>query len=97
MKSSGYRISAEEIEEVAYTLEGIKAAVVVGVEDEALGQRLVLIASRSSPEVEEESLRQHMRTILPEYMVPHEVAFWSELPHTPSGKFDRAAIKAQLI
>ena len=96
LKSSGYRISAEEVEEVAYTLEGIKEAVVVGVEDPSLGQRLVLIASRSSSDLDEESICQHMRTILPEYMVPHEVAFWPELPHTPSGKFDRVAIKAQL-
>ena len=97
IKSSGYRISPEEVEEVAYTLEGIEEAVAIGIDDEALGQRLVLVVVTGNSNQTEAEVCQEMRRVLPEYMVPTQVVFRDELPRTASGKFDRVAIKAQML
>ena len=45
IKTSGYRVSPTEIEEVAYDTGLVRDAVALGVEDERLGQRIVLVAS----------------------------------------------------
>ncbi|NHN36697.1 AMP-binding protein [Pseudomaricurvus alcaniphilus] len=96
IKSSGYRISPEDLEEVAYSLQGVNEVVALGIDDFALGQRLVMVIGTSVAELTAEMVIRHMRSILPEYMVPHQIEFWQDLPRTPSGKFDRVAIKDQL-
>ena len=45
IKTSGYRVSPTEIEEVAYATGLVRDAVALGVEDPALGQRIVLIVT----------------------------------------------------
>ena len=45
IKTSGYRVSPTEIEEVAYATGLVGDAVALGVDDERLGQRIVLVAS----------------------------------------------------
>lgn len=97
IKSSGYRISPEEVEEAAYSLTAIQEAVAFGVEDDELGQRLILVVFASDPQLSESQVCQHLRQLLPEYMVPQQVVFRGELPRTPSGKFDRVLIKAQSL
>ena len=45
IKTLGYRVSPTEIEEAAYDTGLVRDAVALGVEDPALGQRIVLIVS----------------------------------------------------
>ena len=45
IKTSGYRVSPTEIEEVAYATGLVRDAVALGVEDPRLGQRIVLVVS----------------------------------------------------
>ena len=45
IKTSGYRVSPTEIEEVAYDTGLVRDAVALGVDDAQLGQRIVLVAS----------------------------------------------------
>ena len=48
IKTSGYRVSPTEVEEVAYETGLVRDAVALGVEDPALGQRIVLVATARS-------------------------------------------------
>ena len=48
IKTSGYRVSPTEIEEVAYATGLVRDAVALGVEDPRLGQRIVLVVSPAS-------------------------------------------------
>jgi acyl-coenzyme A synthetase/AMP-(fatty) acid ligase len=99
IKTSGYRVSPTEIEEVAMEVTGIAEAVVVGLPDERLGQRLALsfVGDGRDEEKLAEDLRQHCRKQLPTFMVPLHIVATSSLPRNPNGKHDRAAAQAQLL
>jgi acyl-CoA synthetase (AMP-forming)/AMP-acid ligase II len=71
-----------------------------------LGQGIVLICSPSpasaSPasagEVAQsagEGLISFLKSRLPNFMVPHHIAWLPDLPRNPNGKFDRPALAAQ--
>ena len=49
IKTSGYRVSPTEIEEVAYETGLVREAVALGVDDEQLGQRVVLVVTPGDP------------------------------------------------
>jgi acyl-CoA ligase (AMP-forming) (exosortase A-associated) len=99
IKTSGYRVSPTEIEEAAMEVPGVAEAVVVGLPDDRLGQRLALAFVGDGRDVEKlaEDLRQHCRKQLPTFMVPSHIVAASSLPRTPNGKHDRAAAQAQII
>jgi acyl-CoA synthetase (AMP-forming)/AMP-acid ligase II len=94
IKTSGYRVSPTEIEEAAYETGLVRDAVAVGVPDDRLGQRIVLVATGTSPGgLDVEAVTQAFRQSLPLYMVPAEILEWEEIPRSPNGKFDRPLIR----
>ena len=102
IKTSGYRVSPTEVEEVAYASGLVGDAVAVGCSHPDLGQAIVLAVS--APAAGEqlngarqpaESLLNYLKANLPNFMVPHHVVWLPELPRNPNGKFDRPALAAQ--
>lgn len=97
IKTSGYRVSPSEIEEVAYDTGLISDAVALGVEDVKLGQHIVLVVSPASGgAVDIDSLLARMRPTLPQYMLPKRVVIKAEIARSPNGKFDRALLRKEL-
>ncbi|MET0739053.1 MAG: acyl-CoA ligase (AMP-forming), exosortase A system-associated [Acidimicrobiales bacterium] len=96
IKTSGYRVSPTEIEEVAYDSGLVRDAVALGLPDEALGHRVVLVLSPSAGGFEPAELMAVMRRRLPRYMMPASVVVRDELPRSPNGKFDRVLLRQQL-
>ncbi|MEV4604125.1 acyl-CoA ligase (AMP-forming), exosortase A system-associated [Amycolatopsis sp. NPDC049253] len=97
IKTSGYRVSPQEIEEVAYETGLVHDAVALGLEDEALGHRVVLVVTPRDPAgFDPAAVTARLRQQLPGYMVPAEVMVRSALPQSPNGKFDRAVLRHQL-
>lgn len=94
IKSSGFRISPSEIEEALYASGLVREAVALGVQDEALGQHIVAVVSPMHPPLDLVRLQHHLRETLPSYMQPQAIHVLPHLPHTPNGKLDRAALKA---
>jgi acyl-CoA ligase (AMP-forming) (exosortase A-associated) len=94
IKTSGYRVSPSEIEQAILDLDGISEAVVFGVLDPKLGQRIVGVVRQS--ELDEADLAAHLRRVLPAYMVP-EIVPIGALPRNPNGKLDRPRIKADYV
>ncbi len=95
IKTSGYRVSPTEVEEVLFGSGLVAEAVVFGLPDAALGSRicaLLLATPLASGVVERDSaaLLAHCRIHLPSYMQP-QVLHWSTqpLPRSPNGKLDR--------
>ena len=74
IKTSGYRVSPTEIEEAAYETRLVGDAVAIGLADERLGQRVVLIASPAGDApLDTAALSSSMKQQLPLYMVPSAV------------------------
>lgn len=97
IKTSGYRVSPTEIEEVAYDSGSVRDAVALGVEDPRLGQRVVLVVAARDPETfRTDDLLATFRRSLPLYMVPASVVVLDELPRSPNGKFDRNRMREEL-
>jgi acyl-CoA synthetase (AMP-forming)/AMP-acid ligase II len=98
IKTSGYRVSPQEIEEVAYETGLIQDAVALGLEDETLGHRVVLVVTPCDPaDFDPATLAVRLRQVLPGYMVPAEVLVRGVLPRSPNGKFDRALLRHELM
>ena len=97
IKTSGYRVSPTEIEEVAYATGLVRDAVALGVEDATLGQRILLVASPAGSDAARpaDALIAAMKRRLPLYMVPSAVVVRDEIPRSPNGKFDRAMLREE--
>jgi len=96
IKTSGYRVSPTEIEEVAYATGLARDVVAMGVDDQALGQRIVLVASPVFETLDVAALLSAFRRQLPQYMVPSKVIEMTSIPTNPNGKFDRVLLREQL-
>jgi acyl-CoA synthetase (AMP-forming)/AMP-acid ligase II len=96
IKTSGYRVSPTEIEEVAYSTGMVGDAVALGVEDDQLGQRIVLAVSPANGALDPEALLAELKQQLPLYMVPKHVVVRPSLPRSPNNKFDRNLLRLEL-
>uniref|UniRef100_UPI00322179F8 acyl-CoA ligase (AMP-forming), exosortase A system-associated n=1 Tax=Intrasporangium sp. TaxID=1925024 RepID=UPI00322179F8 len=98
IKTSGYRVSPTEIEEIAYDTGLVRDAVAVGVPDETLGHRIVLFATPlTGTDLDVTALLGLMRQQMPLYMVPAAVVVRDSLPASPNGKFDRPRLHEQAV
>ena len=93
IKTSGYRVSPDEIESVALEQPGVHNAVALGVPDEALGERVLLFAEG---DYDPAALQARLHAELPHYMQPARVHRLERLPLSPNGKPDRAALIRRL-
>ncbi len=95
IKTSGYRVSPTEVEEVLYATRLVGECVAFGVDDPALGQAIQVIATApdGSDRVDLEALLAECRQRMPAYMVPAAVEpRVGPLPRNPNGKLDRKAL-----
>jgi acyl-CoA ligase (AMP-forming) (exosortase A-associated) len=97
IKTSGYRVSPTEIEEVVYATSRVGECAALGIEHPTLGQGVVLVAApRPGEEIDEAGLLADCKARLPIYMVPSRIEVRREpLPRNPNGKIDRKALSAQ--
>ncbi|MDX6716231.1 MAG: hypothetical protein QOH30_2789 [Baekduia sp.] len=97
IKTSGYRVSPTEIEEVVYGTGLVRDAVALGIDDDRLGQRIVLAVSPANgAELDPGVLLAELRKQLPLYMLPKHVSVRAELPRSPNDKFDRNLLRQEL-
>ena len=98
IKTSGYRVSPTEVEEVLYASGLVAECAVFGRPDEALGQAVTAAVApvADAPADWPERLLGTCRERLPGWMVPRAIVqFDVRLPRNPNGKIDRQALAAQ--
>jgi acyl-CoA ligase (AMP-forming) (exosortase A-associated) len=100
MKTSGYRVSPTEVEEVLYATKLVGECVAFGVDDARLGQAIQVIATApdGSDAVETDRLLAECKRLMPAYMVPHGVQTTKgPLPRNPNGKIDRKLLATRWV
>lgn len=100
IKTSGYRVSPTEVEEVLYASRLVGECVAFGVDHAQLGQAIQVIAT-PPPGVEAldpDGLAAECRRRMPAYMVPAGIEpAVGPLPRNPNGKIDRKRLATEWV
>jgi acyl-coenzyme A synthetase/AMP-(fatty) acid ligase len=94
IKSRGYRIELGEIESALMTLDELRESAVIAVETD--GFEGVAICCAYVPALVQHSpshIRQELRRLVPNYMLPSRWQAMAVLPKNASGKIDRRALR----
>ena len=98
IKTSGYRVSPTEVEEVLYATTLVGECVAFGVASPTVGQTIQVIATppAGSRWLDPIAVLAACRARLPAYMVPAGIeAGVGPLPRNPNGKIDRKLLAAE--
>jgi acyl-coenzyme A synthetase/AMP-(fatty) acid ligase len=96
IKSSGNRISPQEIEDAALATGLVSEAVALGIADTRLGQAVHLVVRGKGEEAAPEELQRILQRDLPGFMQPKAIHWRDAMPLNANGKIDRAALSAEL-
>jgi acyl-CoA ligase (AMP-forming) (exosortase A-associated) len=98
IKTSGYRVSPTEIEEVVYASGMVGEAAAIGVPHPVLGQAiLVIVTPRKNEKLETEDLLMACKRHLPAFMLPSRIDIRpGNLPRSPNGKIDRKMLLQEM-
>jgi len=97
VKLRGFRIEPGEVESALRSFPGLDEALVMPHQDEATGdRRLIAYLAFQQPPARtiELDVRNHLRPLLPAYMIPSVFMVLEKLPLNANGKIDRKALPA---
>ena len=100
MKTSGYRVSPTEVEEILYATKQVGECVAFGVDDESLGQaiRVIVTPPFGADSLDTVGLMTECRIRMPAYMVPSGIEVRvGPLPRNPNGKIDRKTLSTEWV
>ena len=99
MKTSGYRVSPTEVEEILYATRLIGECVAFGVDHDTLGQAIQVIATPPAGNtLDTAALLAECRARMPAYMVPAGIEVREgPLPRNPNGKIDRKTLSTEWV
>jgi aspartate racemase len=92
VKIRGFRIELGEIETAIAGNEGVNSVAVVVIGEGANKRLVAYVVAKNGREVTGPKLREYLRESLPDYMIPAQYVFLSELPISKNGKIDKAAL-----
>lgn len=99
MKTSGYRVSPTEVEEILYATKMVGECIAFGVDDDRLGQAIQVIATPPEGDtLDISALLAECRRRMPAYMVPAGIDVRpGPLPRNPNGKIDRKTLTTDWV
>ncbi|MBN8508015.1 MAG: acyl-CoA ligase (AMP-forming), exosortase A system-associated [Burkholderiales bacterium] len=100
IKTSGYRVSPTEVEEVIYATRLVGECAAFGVDHPVLGQAIQVVATppAGTDGVDSAALLLECKARMPAYMVPAGVkAVAGPLPRNPNGKIDRRRLATDWV
>ena len=98
IKTSGYRVSPTEVEEVVYATRLVGEAAALGIPHPVLGHAIVVIATpHDGRQLDCDKLIAECKQRLPGYMVPALIKVrHGSLPRNPNGKIDRKLLAQEM-
>lgn len=99
IKTSGYRVSPTEVEDIVARSKLSGECAVLGLPSgDPLGDEIHLVVSPPGGvgRVDESALLQILRRDAPSYMLPRAIHHYPRLPRSPNGKIDRARLQADI-
>jgi acyl-coenzyme A synthetase/AMP-(fatty) acid ligase len=99
IKVRGYRIELGEIETALHSPGKLQECAVVAIPTDNFGGWMICCAyvPRSGDDVTVNSLREHLKTLVPTYMFPARWTVYDALPKNANGKIDRPRLKESFI
>ncbi len=97
INTGGEKVVAAEVEAALGTCAGVREAAVVGRPDPEWGEVVTAVVVPADPAAPPllADVRAHVRARLPGYAAPAALVLVAEIPMLPSGKPDRAALRAR--
>lgn len=96
IKSLGYRVSPDEIQDVLIASGAIREVVVLGEPDERRGQAIVAYVVLNDEEDSLKRVKQFCRVELPRHMQPARFEVLDKIPRSAAGKHDYRALREQM-
>lgn len=91
INSGGIKIVPEETESLIAEKTGLECAL-IGIPDEVLGQRLVLVAEKYHPVADESWIMSELQKLFPPNLLPKKIILVEKLPRNNSFKLDRKTL-----
>ncbi|MFO1024730.1 MAG: long-chain fatty acid--CoA ligase [Acetobacteraceae bacterium] len=97
IKSGGEWISSQALEEAATRHPAIREAAVVAMPHPRWQERpFLIVVPMQDAVVSHEELRAHLLQHVPKWWLPDQVAFVADLPHGPTGKIQKEALRRRV-
>ncbi len=92
IKIRGFRVELTEIQNVMQSIPDFEEVVVVAIKDKEQNlinkAQSIIVYFSSEEDVDTQKIKNHLSTLLPEYMIPSLFVKLDELPKLPNGKYD---------
>lgn len=95
IKHMGYRIELEEIENALHRIPNVAEAVALHSTHGGLSRIIAVLAVRQK--ANDDQLRQALRKLIPDYMIPSAFYYEDALLKNPNGKLDRKRLKEKYL
>ncbi|NNF16947.1 MAG: acyl-CoA ligase (AMP-forming), exosortase A system-associated [Gammaproteobacteria bacterium] len=97
IKTSGYRVSPNEVEEALFATGMVSEAVALGTADKDLGEAIVaIVVATHDSEQDTAALSLACRQELANFMLPKHIIWVADMPRNANGKIDRAGLAQEL-
>ncbi len=94
IKTRGEKVSPIEVENILYSIKGIKEAAVIGAADSSLGEIVkAFVVLEDGYKISDREIKKVCSSKLENFMVPKEIIFVDELQKTQSGKISKKGLK----
>jgi fatty-acyl-CoA synthase len=90
--SGGENVFPKEVEDCLARHENVSDVAAIGVDDDDYGKRLRAFVVKDG-DVDEDTLKKHVKDNLARYKVPREIVFLDELPRNATGKVLKKDLK----
>ncbi len=96
IKTRGYRVELDEIENIITSHSAVKEVAAYGVEDDDFGKLIeAVVILKTEIESPEKALQNYIKTHLPWYNIPSKIIFTDTIPRTTAGKINHNALIAK--